>query len=201
MAGESTSTSSSTAIDLNAPEIVAVVNDRVTRETAELRTRAEQAESQVTEAQTRIDVLEAEKVAAEQAKVAAEQARDALQVEVENERASASRKDSRTAALREVAAHLTDAWFAQEVAATGDAKIARIDKIARMSDTEFDSYKAEIASAFEGVTVAASGEQTSGANPPRETAMAGSSASGNGQTGGAAAPKASTKFLSGVRAY
>ena len=199
MAGEGTSTSTGSAIDLNAPEIVAVVNDRVARETAELRTRAETAEANATAAQTRIDVLEAEKVAAEQAKVAAETAMAALQSEVENERASVSRRESRTAALREVAAHLTDEWFGQEVAAGGDTKIARIDKIARMSDEEFASYKAEIASAFEGVVVApAQGGSNSGANPPRETAMAGSSASGNGGTG-ASTVKPSTKFLSGVR--
>lgn len=203
MAGEGT-TSTGAAIDLNAPEIVAVVNDRVNRETAELRTRAEKAETDLTTAQTRIDVLEAEKVAAEQAKAAAEQAAADLKAEVEAERASASNRDARKAALREVAAHLTDDWFGQEVA-HGEGKLPRLEKIARMSEEAFAEYKAEIASAFEGVTVApATGgtASTSQGQPPRETAMAGSSASGNGQTGGGnAEPKASTKFLSGVRAY
>lgn len=195
MAGESTST----AVDLNAPEIVAVVNDRVERETAELRTRAESAERARDEAQTKIDVLEAEKAAAVQEKEAAQAELASVKTEVEAERASASNRDSRKAALREVAAHLSDAWFDQEVAA-GDGKVARLDKIARMTEDEFASYKGEIASAFEGVTVApAAGGNTTG-QPPRETAMAGSASAGNGSQGGSA-PKASSRFLSGVRAY
>ena len=197
MAGEGTST----AVDLNAPEIVAVVKDRVERETAELRTRAESAEKARDEAQTKIDVLEAEKAAAVQAKEAAEKAAADLKADVEAEKASATNRDARKAALREVAAHLSDDWFAQEVAA-GDGKVARIDKIARMSEDEFTEYKGEIAAAFEGVTVApaAGGSSTSSGTPPRETAMAGSSAAGNGGTGAAQVP-ASKRFLSGVRAY
>lgn len=199
MAGESTSTAST--VDLNAPEIVAVVKDRVERETAELRTRAEQAESALTTAQTRVDVLEAEKAAAEQAKVAAETELASVKTEIENERASASNKESRTAALREVAAHLSDSWFTQEVAGAGGVTTSRIDKIARMTDDEFAEYKGEIASAFAGITVApaAGGQQTTG-QPPRETAMAGSASAGNGGSGTAQVP-ASKRFLSGVRAF
>ena len=194
MAGESTAPP---AIDLNAPEIVAVVNDRVTRETAELRTRAETAEQARDAAQTKIDVLEAEKSAAEQAKAVAEKALADSQAAMENEKASASRRDTRKAALREVAAHLTDEWFAAEVP-HGEEKVARLDKIARMGDAEFDGYKAELASAFEGVTVApaAGGATTSQGSPPRETAMAGAS---NG--GGGAQQSPSSKFLGGVSAY
>lgn len=197
MAGESTTTST---VDLNAPEIVAVVNDRVTSQTAELRTRAETAEKARDEAQTRIDVLEAEKSAAEQAKAVAEKALADSQAEIANERASAGRRDTRKTALREVAAHLTDDWFAAEVP-HGEEKLPRLEKIARMSDAEFDTYKGELASAFEGVTVApaAGGSSTtSTATPPRETAMAGSGA-GNG--GGGAEPSATSKFLGGVSAY
>ena len=195
MAGESTT--ATTAVDLNAPEIVAVVNDRVASQTADLRTRAETAEKARDEAQTKIDVLEAEKVAAEQAKATIETELASVKEQFANEQASASRKDSRKVALREVAAHLTDDWFAAEVA-HGEDKMPRVERIARMTDAEFDVYKAELAAAFEGVTVApAAGGKSLTGSPTRETAMAGSG-QGNG-VGKAASP--STTFLSGVSAY
>lgn len=184
----------SAAVDLNAPEIVAVVSDRVARETAELRTRAETAESERDAALTKIDVLEAEKVAAVQAKETAEAEVASLKETVANEQASATRRDSRKAALREVAAHLTDEWFAAEVA-QGDSKLPRLEKIARMTDDEFDTYKGELAAAFEGVTVApaAGNRNTSGGNPPRETAMAGTSTGGTGST-----ERASSRWIGGI---
>src|SRR4051812_35893001 len=132
-------------IDLEDPAIRAIVNDRVTRETAELRTRAETAESERDEARTRNDVLEAEKVAAEQARDQATGELASFRTEVEGERASVGRREARRAALVEVAAHLGDDYFAAEVK-EGDQTITRLDRIARMSDEAFESYKAEMAS-------------------------------------------------------
>lgn len=197
MAGEGGTPSAT--VDLNDPAILAVVNHRVTEQTTALTQRAETAESARDEAQRKIDVLEAEKSALEQRATTAEnelaQAREAAQ---EAEQAAA-RRDSRKAALREVAAHLTDDWFAAEVS-HGDKKLPRIDKIALMSDDDFDTYKGELASAFEGVTVAPSAggsttTTTTTGGAPRETAMAGTTAPAGGEGSKAQA------FLKGVPAF
>lgn len=182
-------------IDLNDPAYKALVDHRVATETASLRSERDAAVKERDEARTRIDVLEAEKSAAEQARDAATTERDQLKVEVETERSSAGRREARKTALREVAAHLSDEWFAAEVA-HGEAKMPRLEKIARMSDEEFDGYKAELASTFEGVTVApVAGGQSSTTTIPRETAMAGQSGVGGTQE------RASRRHLAQVSAF
>lgn len=196
MAGE---TAPPSTVDLNAPEIQAVVEHRVQTATAELRQRAEKAEADLAAANTKVDVLEAEKAAAETAKATAESELASLKTEVENERASATRRDSRRAALVEVAAHLNDDWFGAKVK-DGDQEIARLDKIARMDDAAFEDYKSEIASAFAGVTVAPAaggGAGTSGGTPPRETAMAATNAGG----GAGDKPKPSSQWIGSVSAF
>jgi len=194
-------TASSATVDLNDPAIQAIVNMRVTEQTAALTQRAEKAEADRDEAQGKIDVLEAEKSALEQRATTAEGELASAREAAQEAETAASRRESRKSALREVAAHLTDDWFAQEVA-HGDKKVARLDKIALMSDEDFETYKGEFASAFEGVTVAPAqggtktATTTTTTTPPRETAMAGSSTNG----GGAAGSKAQS-FLRGTSAF
>lgn len=195
--------SSPTTVDLNDPAIKAIVDHRVAEATASLTERASAAETARDEAQRKVDVLEGEKEALTQRATTAEnelaQAREAAQ-EAET---AASRRDSRKAAIREVAAHLTDDWFAAEVA-HGDKKVSRLDKIALMTDDDFDAYKGELASAFEGVQVAPvqgggstkTQTTTSTTTPPRETAMAGSTANGGGGEGSKA-----QSFLRGTSAF
>lgn len=177
MAGEGTSTT----VDLNDPAIKAIVDSRVETATADLRTRAEKAEQERDEKQTRLDVLEAEKATAEQAKTTAEQELASFREEVTNERASASRRDTRKAALVEKVPHLTDEWFGQEVAKNGDVVVTRLDRMAGMTDEAFTEYVSEIASAFAGLKVEPGkpGETAGAAGaPPRETAMAGAAPTG-----------------------
>lgn len=175
---------STSTIDLQDPAIKAIVNDRVATETTDLRTRAEKAEAERDEKQTRIDVLEAEKAAAEQAKTTAETELASFREEVTNERASASRRDTRKAALVEKVPHLTDEWFGQEVAKDGDVSVSRLDRMAKMTDEAFTEYASEIASAFAGLKVEPGkpGEKAGAAGaPPRETAMAGATPTGDAE--------------------
>lgn len=198
MAGEGGTPSAT--VDLNDPAIQAIVNHRVTEQTAALTERASAAETARDEAQRRIDVLEAEKSALEQRATTAENELASAREAAQEAEQAASRREGRKAALREVAAHLTDDWFAQEVA-HGDKKVARLDKIALMTDDDFESYKGELASAFEGVTVAPAqggGTSTTQSAPPRETAM--QTTGGTSPAGAGTGSKAST-FLKGVSAY
>lgn len=191
----------SATVDLNDPAIKAIVEHRVAEGLAALTERASAAETARDEAQRKVDMLEAEKSALEQRATTAENELASAREAAQEAKQAASRRDSRKAALREVAAHLTDDWFAAEVA-HGDKKVARIDKIALMPDDEFDSYKGELASAFEGVTVAPAqgggSTSTTQTTPPRETAMA--TTGGTAPAGAAGGSKAGS-FLKGVSAY
>jgi hypothetical protein len=187
--GESESTSK-TVVDLEDPAILAVVRDRVERETAELRTRAESAEKERDEAKAKLDVTEAEKSAAETARDEAQAKVTEMETAAANEKAASERKDARVTALREAAPGMKDDFLTED----------RTKRIAEMADEAFEDYKGEMAAAFAGVKPAASTTTTStkGADgPPRETAMSTSTAGGSTTDD----VPASKQWIGGVSAF
>lgn len=145
-------------------EHIAILSDRLTKETADLTAERDQLSSVKTELETKLDVAEGAKVAAEQRAVEAEAALTEYKGEVEREREAAAKKDTRLAELREAAAHLDDEFFNDE---------KRVTRVVAMSDEDFQGYLADLG-ATNTVTPKAP-------IVPRETAM---------QTGGAPAAPA-----------
>lgn len=149
-------------------EHLAILTDRVAKETADLTEAKTGLESTVTELQSKLDVAESAKTAAEQERDAARTELVDFKAEIEQREAAAARKDERLGQVKEVAAHLGEDFFTDE---------ARISRIVAMDDGTFEGYLGDLkATAPTGTTV------VTGA--PRETAMQGAgSTAATGTTG------------------
>lgn len=141
-------------------EHVAILSDRVAKETADLTAKVETLESQVSELQSKLDIAESAKVAAEQAAADEKAAHEAFKTEVDEREQAAARKGDRLKKAKEVASHLGEGFFDEE---------SRVARIVAMSDETFESYIGDLAA-----TAPASPASTTAV--PRETAMAGATA-------------------------
>lgn len=143
-------------------EHIAILADRVAKETADLTALRDQLSSEKDELATKLDVAESAKVAAEQAAEEAKKALEQFQAEVEQEREAAARKDERLAKVRENASHLGEDFFEDE---------ARVKRIVAMKDEDFEGYLADLSATSKGTTKTTA--------VPRETAMAGAAPNGS----------------------
>lgn len=139
-------------------EHIAILTDRVAKETATLTAERDQLNSGITELETKLDVETSAKAAAELRAQEAEKALEDFKAQIETEREEAARKDTRVAKLRESAQHLGDDFF-------GDEK--RLARIVAMKDEDFEGYLADLT-----VTAKAAPAGTT-STVPRETAMKG----------------------------
>lgn len=141
-------------------EHLAIVADRVTRETSALASEKAELTTQKSELETKLDVeiaaKEAEKLRADNA----EQALADYKAEVEGQREAAARKDVRIAAVKEAAPHLDDAFFTDE---------KRVTRILAMEEDSFTEYVADLKA------VVPTGTTKQHQDIPRETAMEGAS--------------------------
>lgn len=144
-------------------EHIAILADRVARETASLTVERDQLQTEKADLENKLDVAESAKQAAETAKDNAERELAEFKAEVEAREEAAAKKDERLAKAREVAKHLDAAFFEDE---------KRIERIVAMSDDQFDGYVSDLAST---ATVAGNSGSTT---VPRETAMAGAAVGG-----------------------
>lgn len=105
----------------------AILTDAVRREVA---SATEQKESELSELQQKVDVLESEKAALEQGKADAEKALEDYKNEQERAREVAERKDARVTAIKEVTAHeLPESYFTKE----------RVTRWAEMAEEDFEA--------------------------------------------------------------
>jgi chromosome segregation ATPase len=144
-------------------EHIAILSDRVAKETADLTAERDQLVSDKGELETKLDVAESAKQAAEQKAADAEKALEEFKAQIETEREAAARKDERIAKAKETASHLAEDFFEDE---------KRVARIVAMADEDFEGYLADLASTStttKTTTVV-----------PRETAMAGQQVAGNG---------------------
>lgn len=139
-------------------EHLAILSDRVTKETAELTAARDQLATEKTELETKLDVETSAKTAAEQRATEAEKALEDFKVSIESEREAAARKDERVKKVRETAAHLDDKFFEDE---------KRVARIVAMADEDFEGYLADLAVTAKAPT------KTTTTTVPRETAMQG----------------------------
>lgn len=144
-------------------EHIAILSDRLTKETADLTAERDQLSSEKDELSTKLDVAESSKLAAEQRATEAEKSLVDFKAEVDTEREAASRKDERLAKVRASADHLGDDFFEDE---------KRVLRIVAMAEEDFEGYLADLAST--------SNTTTKTTAVPRETAMAGASVDGAG---------------------
>lgn len=149
-------------------EAYALVADNVQRETAAAAATIEALNSEKAALQTQVDTLEAAKEAEKARADAAEKALEDHKALIETEKAQEGRKASRVAKVREVAKHLKDEFFTPE----------RAQRWAAMEDQAFEAYVAELADISAGVPTEKANEN----QPPRETAMDGSTVTGTGKT-------------------
>ena len=149
-------------------EHIAILSDRVTRETATLTAERDDLSATVEELESKLDVTESAKVAAETRATEAEKALEDFKTEVTEREEAASRKDGRLAKVREVAAHLGDDFFADE---------KRVARIVAMSEDAFEGYVADL-----GATGRPAGSTSTVV--PRETAMAGDAGGANERPAG-----------------
>lgn len=158
-------------------EHIAILADRVAKETASLTGERDKLSSEKAELESKLDVAESAKVAAEQAKEAAEKELADFKAGLDALAEQESRKDERLAKVKEVAAHLGEDFLKDE---------ARVARIVAMEGDAFDGYVSDLAAAAPpaGTTATA----------PRETAMVGASAAVAGTQG---APSAGRSFLLG----
>lgn len=154
-------------------EAYALVADNVSRETAKLTASVDQLTSEKAALETEKSELQKQLDLAVAARETAEQALADFKASIENEKAMESRKEARTAKVREVAKHLKDEFYTAERAA----------RWAAMEDGAFEAYVAELAELSAGVKP----ETTETGKPPRETAMAGSPVTAPAKGGGLAA--------------
>lgn len=148
-------------------EHLAILADRVTKETASLTAERDQLASEKTELENKLDVEATAKAAAEKRAEEAEQALDEYKSEVEAERESAKKKDERVAKAREVAGHLADDFFEDD---------KRVERILAMSDEGFEGYLADLGAASKSAPKTTT-------TIPRETAMSGAPAQQGGKAG------------------
>lgn len=149
-------------------EHLAILADRVTRETADVTAERDQLKTERDELATQLDVAESGRQAAETAKAELQSEFESFKAGIEAEREAAAKKDVRVAKAREAAKHLDDKFFEDE---------ARIARIVAMSDDAFEGYVTDLASTATGTTTTS--------NVPRETAMHGSKVGGDAPTAGA----------------
>lgn len=143
-------------------EHIAILSDRVAKETADLTAERDQLVSTKSELETKLDVAESAKQAAEQRAADAEKSLEDFKAEVETQREAAARKDERLAKVRESAEHLGDDFFEDE---------KRVQRIVAMAEEDFEGYLADLASTSKTTTKTTA--------VPRETAMAGASPAGD----------------------
>lgn len=139
-------------------EHIAILTDRVAKETAELTAERDQLTGSMTELETKLDVETSAKVAAEKRADEAAQALEEFKAQVEAEREAAARKDTRVALMRENAQHLGEDFFNDE---------KRIARVVAMKEEDFEGYLADLK-----VTAPTAGATTT-STAPRETAMKG----------------------------
>lgn len=147
-------------------EHIAILSDRVAKETADLTAERDQLVSDKSELETKLDVTESAKQAAEQKAADAEQALEEFKGQVEQDREAAARKEERIAKCRESAEHLGEDFFKDET---------RVERIVAMSDEHFEGYLADLSATSTPTTKTA---------VPRETAMAGSAPAAGGESAG-----------------
>jgi chromosome segregation ATPase len=139
-------------------EHIAILSDRVAKETADLTAERDQLVSVRSELETKLDVAESAKQAAEQRAADAEKSLEDFKAQIETEREAAARKDERIAKAKETAGHLADDFFEDE---------KRVARIVAMADEDFEGYLNDLASTSTTTT------KTTTTVVPRETAMAG----------------------------
>lgn len=142
-------------------EHIAILADRVTKETASLTAERDQLSTDKSDLETKLDVAESAKTAAEQKAEESEKALADYKAEVETAREEAARKDTRIAKVKETASHLGDEFFEDE---------KRVQRIVAMDDEGFEGYLADLQATAK---VPAGGTTKT---IPRETAMAGAGA-------------------------
>ena len=158
----------------SADEHVAILEDRVARETAALTAELDALKTEKADLENKLDVAESAREAAEQKATEAEAALEQFKAEVTAREEAASKKDERLAKVREAASHLDEKFFEDE---------ARVARIVAMSDESFEGYVADL-----GATNRPGGKTT---DIPRETAMKGD----QGGDGGAPAVTTGRGFL------
>lgn len=148
-------------------EHLAILADRVHKETAALSAERDQLVDEKTELENKLDVETTAKSAAEQRADEAEKALADYKAEIEQEREQAAKRDDRLARAKEVV--LDDKFFEDET---------RVTRIVAMSDEQFDGYLADLGAASKAAP------KTTTTSVPRETAMAGAGAdTGNHSAG------------------
>jgi hypothetical protein len=145
-------------------EHLAILEDRVNRETADVTAERDQLKTEKAELESKLDVETAAKTAAEQRAEKAEADLEAFKAEVVEKEQAAAKKDERLQKVREAAKHLEDSFFEDTT---------RIERIVAMTDDFFDGYVADLAS-----TAKVAGNTANG-GVPRETAMQGAPAGGD----------------------
>lgn len=156
-------------------EHLAIVADRVTTETAELRETKAALETEKSDLETKLDVEIAAKEAEKARADKAEKDLADYKAEVEQREAAAERKDERIGAVKEAAPHLQDEFFTDE---------KRVARIVAMDDESFQDYVADLKAVVPAGTPAGDSKDV-----PRQTAMKGDPA-GNG-----GAPSAAQQVL------
>lgn len=121
----------------SAAEHDAILTSTVERETAALREEVAELRQRAESAETRVDVLEAERAAVNARADAAEAEFAAFRERLEAEQAAAARQDERVGRVREVAKHLGDDFFTD----------ARAQRWAAMEQAAFDEYLGDLATA------------------------------------------------------
>lgn len=139
-------------------EHIAILDDRVKRETADLTAERDQLKSEKAELETKLDVETSARQAAELRATEAEKALEDFKSEVQEREAAAARKEERVTKLREAASHLNDEFFKDD---------ARVERIVAMDEGTFEGYLADLSEAAKSV------KGSDHTVVPRETAMTG----------------------------
>ena len=140
-------------------EHLALMADAVKRETAELSTAKETAETQISELSARVDVLEAEKAAAETNASQVQADFDAFKAEVERAREVETAKQDRLKAVKAANEQLPDTYFTDE----------RIQRWAEMTEEAFASLIDDLTAAAVAGPVKETAAFRGGDTPSSET--------------------------------
>jgi chromosome segregation ATPase len=138
-------------------EHLAVLADRVAKETASLSESVTTLSAEKADLAAKLDVAEAARVSLDAEKAAAIKEFADFKASLEAEVAALAKKDERLVAAKAAATHLPEEFFTDE---------ARVARIVAMSDESFEAYAADLAATNSAPVV------KEGA--PRETAMNGS---------------------------
>jgi chromosome segregation ATPase len=115
-------------------EHLALLTDRVARETAEITAVKTQLETEVSELKARVDVLEAEKAAAVAERDTAKSEFDAFKAEIEEKAAVVERKEARVARVKAANDSLPEDYFSDE----------RVQRWAEMADEVFEALVSDL---------------------------------------------------------